>query len=61
MFKAGILGFEGGINAQKYMKLTDCSKATATRDLTELLKIGCLIKLPGEGRNTRYTLALIEQ
>lgn len=59
MFKSGIAGFEGGINAQKYMKITDCSKATATRDLAELLEKGCLARLPGSGRNTRYELVLL--
>jgi len=59
MFQAGIDGFEGGINAQKYMKIADCSKASATRDLTDLLQKGCLVPLPGSGRSTRYELALI--
>lgn len=51
-------GFEHGINAQKYQSLARTSKATATRDLAELLKKGCLIKLPGGGRSTRYALAI---
>ncbi|WP_430009278.1 Fic family protein [Methylophaga lonarensis] len=50
--------FEHGINAAKYQSLAKVSKATATRDLTELVENGCLIKLPGGGRSTRYTLAL---
>lgn len=58
IFKSGIVGFEGGLSAQKYMKITDCSKATATRDLAELLERGCVARLPGSGRNTRYELAL---
>lgn len=58
MLRDGPDSFEGGINAQKYMKLTDCSKATATRDLTELLHLGALKKLPGSGRSTRYDIAL---
>jgi len=32
------------------------SKATATRHLTDLLTKGCLEKLPGGGRNTRYQI-----
>lgn len=56
MLKEGVKGFEGGINAQKYMKLTDCSKATATRDLADLLSKGCLFQLPGGGRSTSYQL-----
>lgn len=58
MFFEGVKGFEGGINASKYMKIADTSKATATRDLSELVIKGCLQKLPGEGRNTSYDLNL---
>jgi Fic family protein len=54
MFEAGPTGFIGGINAAKYMSIAKCSKATATRDLAELVEYGCLIKLPGGGRSTRY-------
>lgn len=50
-------GFEHGINAEKYKSLTKVSKATATRDLTELFNKGCLKKLPGGGRSTRYAIA----
>jgi len=60
MFEAGLTGFEGGINTRKYMIITDCSKATATRDLSELLKMGCLASLPGSGRSTAYALSLKE-
>lgn len=52
--------FEQGINARKYQSLAKVSKATATRDLAELLEKGCLSKLPGGGRSTRY-LVLLEQ
>ncbi len=58
MFKEGPSGFQGGMSAQKYMKIADCSKATATRDLAELLAYGCLERLPGSGRSTRYRLHL---
>lgn len=58
MLQSGVEGFKGGINARKYMKIANCSKATATRDLTELLERGCIIKLPGAGRNISYDLNL---
>jgi Fic family protein len=48
---------EHGINARKYQSLAKVSKATATRDLVDLLEKGCLQKLPGGGRNTRYVIA----
>jgi len=58
MFEAGNSGFIGGMNASKYMSIAKCSKATATRDLAELFEYGCLIKLPGGGRSTRYELTI---
>ncbi len=48
--------FEQGINARQYRSLAKVSKATATRDLTDLLDKGCLTRLPGGGRSTRYTI-----
>lgn len=48
--------FEQGINTSKYKNLTDVSKATATRDLSELVIKGCLKQLAGGGRSTRYTI-----
>lgn len=49
--------FEHGLTASKYQSMTQVSKATATRDLAELLDKGCLRKLPGGGRSTRYVVA----
>lgn len=51
--------FEQGINARKYQSLTKTSKATATRDLVDLLEKGCLEKLPGGGRSTRYIITSV--
>lgn len=48
--------FQQGINASKYKSLAGVSKATATRDLTELVNKGCLKQLPGGGRSTRYVV-----
>ncbi|VAW58647.1 hypothetical protein MNBD_GAMMA08-2858, partial [hydrothermal vent metagenome] len=50
--------FTQGINASKYKSLADVSKATATRDLTELVSKGCLNQLPGGGRSTRYAIKI---
>ena len=50
--------FVQGINTSKYKNLTAVSKATATRDLAELVTKGCIIKLPEGGRSTRYILNL---
>jgi Fic family protein len=51
-------GFEGGISAAQYQAVAKVSKATATRHLADLLSKGCLQRLPGGGRSTRYHLAL---
>ncbi len=50
--------FEQGINAAKYKSMARVSKATATRDLADLLDKGCLRRLPGGGRSTRYSISL---
>ncbi|MEQ6341393.1 MAG: Fic family protein [Gammaproteobacteria bacterium] len=50
--------FPDGINARKYMSMAKVSKATATRELADLLEKSCLRKLPGGGRSTRYELDL---
>ena len=56
MLREGHEGFEGGMSAQKYAKITGCSKSTATRDLTELLQMGATRMLAGSGRSTRYDI-----
>lgn len=48
--------FKDGINASKYMRLAQVSKATATRELGDLLAKQCIRKLPGGGRSTRYVV-----
>lgn len=57
MMQAGVEGFEGGMSAKKYMAMTGVSKATATRDLQDLLAMGALRQL-GEGRSIRYELSI---
>ncbi|MGT4068606.1 UNVERIFIED_CONTAM: Fic family protein [Aeromonas hydrophila] len=58
LLDGGEQGFENGINASQYQKVAGVSKATATRHLGELVERGCLEKLPGGGRNTRYQIRL---
>lgn len=50
-------GFEQGISAGKYQAVAKVSKATATRHLADLLDKGCIERLPGGGRSTRYRIA----
>ncbi|MGH8385025.1 MAG: Fic family protein [Pseudomonas sp.] len=56
LFDGGERGFEGGISAAQYQAVAKVSKATATRHLAELLDKGCLNRLPGGGRSTRYEI-----
>lgn len=48
-------GFLGGMSSDKYAKITNTSKATATRDLADLLANG-LIRVEGVGKATRYAV-----
>lgn len=48
-------GFLGGMSAEKYAKITGASRATATRDLTDLLTQG-LLRVEGVGKATRYAV-----
>ena len=57
IFDVGIDNFEGGLNTKKYMAITKVSKATATRDISELIEFECIKQVDGTaGRNVRYTI-----
>ncbi|MGF6130552.1 Fic family protein [Pseudomonas frederiksbergensis] len=56
LLDGGERGFEEGISAAQYQAVAKVSKATATRHLAELLEKGCLKRLPGGGRSTRYAI-----
>ena len=58
MLEEGPNEFEGGINARKYMSITGCSKATATRDLQDLKEAGAISQTGNAGRSTRYSLMI---
>ncbi len=53
LLDAGDGGFTGGLNAEKFAKLTGASKATATRDLSELVQ-SHLLWTRGQGKALRY-------
>jgi Fic family protein len=59
MLEEGPGGFEGGMNARKYIGITKTSKATATRDMQQLMEIGAFV-LAGKagGRSTSYVVNL---
>jgi Fic family protein len=48
-------GFLGGMTNEKYARITGTSKATATRDLADLLVHG-LLRVEGAGKATRYAV-----
>jgi len=55
LFEEGPDGFKGGLSAEKYGAITKASRATITRDLSELVELGALTKT-GLLRHTRYWL-----
>ena len=57
MLDAGKDGFEGGMTAKKYISIARTTKATATRDLQELVENGILLQNLA-GRSTNYILNL---
>jgi Fic family protein len=59
MFREGIDGFKGGLSSENYVTITKASRATATRDLADLVAKGALTRA-GELRHTRYHLNLFE-
>ncbi|AOE62463.1 Fic family protein [Pseudomonas corrugata] len=56
LFDSSGEGCEHKIRAAQYQTQANVSKATATRHLADLVKKGCLERLPGGGRSTRYRL-----
>lgn len=57
----GSENFESGLNTKKYMALTKVSKATAIRDISELLEFECIEQVEGTaGRNVRYKVKILK-
>ncbi len=55
MFREGTGGFKGGLSAANYITIADTSRATATRDLQELVALGAMSQT-GTLKSTRYYL-----
>ena len=49
-------GFEGGLSTRKYMGMTKTSRATAWREIDDLLQKKMLRPLPGGGRSAAYEI-----
>lgn len=57
MLTAGQDGFIGGLTTRKYVGITKTSRATAFREINELVHKKILIKSFGKGRNVSYKLS----
>jgi Fic family protein len=49
-------GFVGKLTSSKWARLTKCSRATASRDINDLIKRGILAKDAAGRRSTSYSL-----
>jgi Fic family protein len=56
LLEHGPSGFPGGLNNRKYAGMAHTSRATAQRDLADLVEKGILRKNPGGGRSASYSL-----
>jgi Fic family protein len=56
LLDAGPGSFEGGLTNRKYAGMTHVSRATAQRELADLVQKGVLRPNPGGGRSTSYDL-----
>jgi len=55
----GVENFEGDLSKKKYIKIAGTTPATASRDIAELLRLGCIEQVEGmDGRNVRYRVVL---
>jgi Fic family protein len=50
--------FEGKLNNAKWASIEKCSPDTALRDINDLVDQGILLRDPGRGRSTSYSIAL---
>ncbi len=55
LYDAGPGGYIGGMSTEKYGAIAAVSRATAYRELTDLVDAGLLVRL-GQGRGTRYEI-----
>ena len=55
----GAENFQGALSKKKYMSIADASSTTASRDITQLIEIGCIRQIEGtQGRNVRYEIVM---
>jgi len=56
ILEAGVGKFSGGLTTRKYVSIAKVSRATAFREISDLLDKKILHQLPGKGRNVHYEL-----
>ncbi|MDM8517020.1 Fic family protein [Desulfobacterales bacterium HSG16] len=56
LLEAGPGGFEGGLTTRKYASMTKTSRATAYREIADLVGKKVLMTNQGKGRNVNYSL-----
>ncbi|MDB4349686.1 Fic family protein [Omnitrophica bacterium] len=56
LLEAGPKGFAGGLSTRKYVAIAKVSRATAYRDITDLLKKKILVRNKTKGRSVSYEL-----
>ena len=49
-------GFQGGLTTRKYVSMAKVSRATAFREISDLLEKGILRQNPAKGRSVSYDL-----
>ncbi len=56
LLDAGRGGFEGGLTTRKYASMAAVSRATAFREISQLVEWGAITQAVGKGRSVRYDL-----
>ena len=61
MLDEGQGGFEGGLTTRKYVSLAKASRATAFREISDMLEKKLLRQLQGQGRSVHYDILWLEK
>ena len=56
LLDAGPGGFEGGLSTRKYVGLAKVSRATAFRELAQMVELGCIVPNASKGRSVAYDI-----
>lgn len=56
LLDAGEDGFQGGLTTRKYVSMTKTSRATAGREISDLVQKGILVQTKSAGRNVSYQI-----